>query len=384
MTISLTGAEKLQRAFFDRLMESQWDAGKQLAMQRTQLEKLLRHARDYVPFYKTRLDPVFRTNGTIDWDRWTEIPILKRADLLEHREAMQARVLPVEYGPTQTFTTTGSTGAPVTTTHNSRAGLMAQATDFRAQAGYGLDSSQPMFSWYGDEELVDAWPDGTTTHGWGPAWDERAKTGSMIRLNRLTAAADTLDFMTRNRVVYLSTRAKWAQILARLAIRSGTSISLKAVLTFGTGITDDERADVRHAFGCEMKALYSSKEAYAMGHECPQSEATHVNPEIVRLEIVDTDGQPVQSGEMGRVVVTPLYSGAQPLIRYDQGDLAIGAGSCSCGTALPVIERIIGRTNHLFRFPDGSAAAPSTSTSLHWEPLQASYGQSCSDRATAS
>ena len=26
---------------------------------------------------------------------------------------------------------------------------------------------------------------------------------------------------------------------------------------------------------------------------------------------------------MGRVVVTPLYSGAQPLIRYDQGDLAI-------------------------------------------------------------
>ena len=132
---------------------------------------------------------------------------------------------------------------------------------------YELDWGLPMCRWFGDNVSVDAWPDGTTTYGWGPPWDERAPNGRLLALNRVTPGDQVLEFLARNKVAYLNTRAKWAQMLARHAIRSGQFVPLKMVLTFGTGITDDERADIRSAFGCEMKALYSSMEAFSMGQE---------------------------------------------------------------------------------------------------------------------
>ena len=42
----------------------------------------------------------------------------------------------------------------------------------------------------------------------------------------------------------------------------------------------------------------------------------------VELLKLDSD-EPVQPGEMGRVVVTDLFNHAMPLIRYDIGDLAV-------------------------------------------------------------
>jgi len=46
----------------------------------------------------------------------------------------------------------------------------------------------------------------------------------------------------------------------------------------------------------------------------------HVSADLVLVELVDDDGTPVPPGEEGRVVVTPFYGYATPLIRYDLGD----------------------------------------------------------------
>ena len=77
----------LRQRIYEMLMESQyWPPEQMLAYQRSQLAQLLRHAKATVPFYKTRLDPVFKKNGEIDWDRWHEIPIVTRADLRDRRD----------------------------------------------------------------------------------------------------------------------------------------------------------------------------------------------------------------------------------------------------------------------------------------------------------
>ena len=94
-----------------------------LAYQRSQLGQLLRHAKATVPFYKTRLDVVFKRNGDIDWDRWNEIPIVTRADLRDNYTAMIATTLPPGHGPAKTYRSSGSSGIPVaieTTTIQSR------------------------------------------------------------------------------------------------------------------------------------------------------------------------------------------------------------------------------------------------------------------------
>ena len=51
-------------------------------------------------------------------------------------------------------------------------------------------------------------------------------------------------------------------------------------------------------------------------------------------------------GEIGRVVVTPLYSTAQPLIRYEQGDMAT-PGDCSCGVNCRCCGKLTADRTHL-------------------------------------
>ena len=52
--------------------------------------------------------------------------------------------------------------------------------------------------------------------------------------------------------------------------------------------------------------------------------------------------------------MTDLYSHEAPFIRYATGDLAAwSARSCTCGRALPLLERIEGRSNDCVVTPDG-------------------------------
>ena len=69
--------------------------------------------------------------------------------------------------------------------------------------------------------------------------------------------------------------------------------------------------------------------------------------------------QPLAPGREGRIVATPFYNLAMPLIRYDMGDYGIlSPEPCGCGRTLPVLQRILGRARNVFRFVDGSRKWP--------------------------
>jgi len=363
----------LQRGFFELLMQSQyWAEDRMREHQRILLDPLLRHARENVPFYESRLDVLFRPDGTIDWDRWHDVPVVKRSDLLEHRQDMLARTIPPGHGGVRDHTSSGSTGLPVTVTHNNLNTAMSMAAVYRAHTWHDLDWSKKTFRWFGDDERS-ALPDGRDTGVWGPRWETGATQGRTIELNRQVPAASVLDFIEKTGASYIATRPRSVQELALEAVRSGRFIPLDRALTFSTGISD-ERDDCRQAFGCEMISLYSSKEGHAMGHQCPSGHHLHVNADFVFLEVVDDDNRSVPVGGTGRVLITPLFGSAQPLIRYEHGDLATVGETCECGRTLPVLARIDGRTTHLFRFPGGRKVAPAIPAAVR-KQLRAEYWQ---------
>ena len=111
-----------------------------------------------------------------------------------------------------------------------------------------------------------------------------------------------------------------------------------------------------------------------MAHACPDGHGLHVNAESVLLEIVDAEGRPSPVGHPGRVVVTPFVSTSQPLIRYDQGDIARLGPACSCGRGLPVLAAIEGRATALFTHPDGRAISRFLTNEVR-AALGASYWQ---------
>jgi phenylacetate-CoA ligase len=351
--------EDAQKAEFDLLMQSQfWPADRIRDLQRERLEVLLRHARAHVPFYATRLDPLFRPDGTIAWNRWQDVPTVKRSDLIAHRRAMLARSVPRGHEDITDMSSSGSTGSPITTSHSGLSLQLSKAAVLRASVNDGVDFGARLGAWNGEDARVSTWPEGRATGRWGPWWDDDAAVGRAFEISHTVPPERALEFMVRSDVRYMMMGGTDARLLAHEARRLGVDLRVEAIFTRGTDPTEAGTALVAEVFGARTLPLYSSREGHRMAHRCPVCGHWHVNDEQVLLEILDDDDRPVAPGETGRVVITPFRGFAQPLIRYEQGDLAVRGAPAACGRGLGVIESIVGRVRHMFVMPDGSRIVP--------------------------
>jgi len=349
--------QELQRAFYDMLMESQFWSPQQLVdYQRGQLAQLLRHSKTNVPFYEKRLDPVFTASGDIDWDRWSEIPIVTRADMANHRDAMLAAERPKGHGTVGSIASSGSTGQPISITNNRLTTLAANANRWRAHRWHGFDWSATYTARHGADFRA-AYPHGFERGSWGPPWDPEAQRGRVLELHSDASMSDNVEFLRRTGSRYYSTGPKTLHALALEVERLGVDLSLHYVLSHGERLDETDKAACARILGARTLEHYSSKEGGQMAYPCEVGNGLHVSAESVLLEIVDAQGHAVPSGTSGRVVVTPFVSTAQPLIRYDQGDIASFGPPCRCGRHLPVLARVEGRAFAMFTHPDGRAIA---------------------------
>ncbi len=83
---------------------------------------------------------------------------------------------------------------------------------------------------------------------------------------------------------------------------------------------------IKETVGCKVIDRYSNEENGFLGQSEDCSDSFKVNIASFKIEILKQDcDEPAEIGEVGRIIVTDLYSFAVPLIRYDTGDLAIKA-----------------------------------------------------------
>jgi phenylacetate-CoA ligase len=339
-------------AHYEFLLRSQYSSADELAaFQRKELSALVKHARRHVPFYADRLEVVIRTDGSMDWDRWKDIPIVTRTDLIDNFDTMQARKVPPSHGRSWPMESSGSTGHSVRVTYNELFARTNVAFNWRAASWQGCDWSQIMLTRTGGFNLVQ----GPAFVGapWGPPTDPSSYRGRHVDMGKKTDPETALRFMERLKPAYFTTGGNTLHVYAMEARRLGLHIPLRSVFSHGETITEEGRAAILDVFGAPAFERYSSREAGRMAHACTHQRGMHVNMEKVLVEIIDEQGRECPSGVEGRVIVTPFYNTHHPLIRYDQGDLAYWGGPCSCGRTLPVIAKVTGRTSAIFRHPSG-------------------------------
>ena len=123
------------------------------------------------------------------------------------------------------------------------------------------------------------------------------------------------------------------------------SFRLRNFIATGEPFDSDSRALIERVFGCTAISRYSTEEFGVLAHECPEEKRHHINTASYLVELLAPDSdRPVLPGEVGRIVVTDLFSHAMPLIRYDTGDLGtLADGPCPCGRASPVLAALGGR-----------------------------------------
>ena len=78
-------------------------------------------------------------------------------------------------------------------------------------------------------------------------------------------------------------------------------------------------------------------------------------PDVGIVEIINSEGNPCQLGEVGELVSTGLLNFDQPLIRYKIGDLVKLSENqtCKCGREMTIVEEIIGRIEDVVIGPGG-------------------------------
>jgi len=143
--------------------------------------------------------------------------------------------------------------------------------------------------------------------------------------------------------------------LVRFCARTGTTGPRpRAVVTSGEMLVPQQRGQIEGFFACPLFDRYGIREFGDVAHECDRHEGLHVFSDLYLVEVLDEEGNPVDPGETGELVVTDLSNYFMPFIRYRTGDLAVRADrACSCGRGLPLLERIEGRSLDAVLTPEG-------------------------------
>ena len=329
------------------MMESQyWPPEQMLAYQRLQLCQLLIHARNTTEFYKDRLAPVFDQKGNVDLARWQELPILTRKDLQSHHDAMRSHAPIKNHGRVGTTSTSGSTGQNVKVDYTSLAIEVSMSAWTRFCSWHGVDLGD------GFTQIRAYSPDGSVIKKGMVLASSAQNNSQRIWIKRNLSTARKLHYLRKSKTINFTDFSNHAELLARQNLRSKDPVRFKAFIGYGMQITPQQETLINESFQAITLSPYSSEESTLMACQCGDERNNfHICSELNIFEVLDENNRPVPVGASGRVISTPLFSSAQPLIRYDQGDIVVRGPPCKCGRSLPVLSEIRGRKDAIFQFP---------------------------------
>jgi phenylacetate-CoA ligase len=314
------------------------------------LEKLLRHASRHSPFYAQQLHQALNQDGSINLSAWKSIPLLNRNDLAHKRMDILARVLPAKQGSVSHVQTSGTEYAPTTISTSRLAFGVASTVRMRFFKWHGVDCPDRM-ALLGVRDPIKFASDG----GWAPPWAGEPR-GEQIDVDANLPPERQLKALQQLGPVWLRTTPSRLQQLA-LALADNPSMlpELLGIFTEDELLTEDQRRLSRQFLGHEPKDKYSLSEVWDTALQCAVTTNYHVQTEAVFTELLNGDGEPCRTGEVGRVVATSLYNFAMPIIRYDTGDYAVAEDNfgrfagrhCACGKRLLRLSSILGRRRNL-------------------------------------
>jgi phenylacetate-CoA ligase len=101
----------------------------------------------------------------------------------------------------------------------------------------------------------------------------------------------------------------------------------------------------------KLYSTYASTEMAASFTECRYGAGGHHHPELLIVEFLDDNDNPVIPGEAGELTITSLGVEAMPLLRFKTGDICHGHFEpCKCGRTTMRVGPVMGRKNQMIKF----------------------------------
>ncbi|MBI4380466.1 MAG: phenylacetate--CoA ligase family protein [candidate division NC10 bacterium] len=344
-----------------KMLRRQWLPQEQIRRyQERRLERILRHALERVPAYReasgTKVS-VMRGEGFRVLDQF---PLIDRWTLVDQWERFVARNAR-RFSP-KLVQTGGTTGKPVSLYLDGRTRALWNMMSLlrRQWAGWRPGDRSVLF-WqpYGDRPAT---YDVNTPHALDRSERELFLNAARLDDRRLR---EYVHLVVSFRPQFLRGFPSVLILLARALNSLRARLRLRAVLTGGELLGDEQRHYLEETFVCKVYDWYNMWENVATALQCERG-TYHVVPELSHVEIL-RNGRPCKSGEVGEIVGTHLGNYSMPLIRYNMNDLASPIESaCLCGRNTQPITLIGGRGRDIIVTPRGYVVVP---TILLWTSI---------------
>lgn len=347
----------------ERLDQSQWSPrADQERYQLVQLKNLVRFAAEHVEAYANLKAATVLKAASLA-EALAAIPILPRDTLASAPLSFRPDVLPTGHRLAGTRRSSGTGGNMVSVdVTNVSYGWQCGLT-FRSFLWSRVDFSKTIAGIRMDRAAPAPYPEGVVTAAWDAPAIFPFATGPAAHLGTTASIEQQWEWLSRVQPDYLMT---YPSIIRALAAQAADTrrrpCALAGIRTVGETVDPDLRDAAREHLGADIHDVYSAEEVGLIACQCAKSRRYHAQEETVIVEILDDDRKPCAPGQLGRVVVTPLFNYASPLLRYELGDIAEAGAPCTCGRGLTTINRIVGRHRNIMKLRDGRSFWPSFGT----------------------
>jgi phenylacetate-CoA ligase len=165
-----------------------------------------------------------------------------------------------------------------------------------------------------------------------------------------------LHILENDRIQFLWGYPSGMYFLARRAKQLGWNQPMKAAVTWGDTLFPEYRKMIESAFQTRVFDTYGCAEGIQIAAQCGEEKNYHIHSLDVIVEYLDDRGDPVKEGQTGNLVLTRLFAGPMPLIRYQVGDVGVSGASrsCVCGRQYEIMDSILGRETDFVLTPSGN------------------------------
>jgi len=335
---------------YNFLLESQWWSKERLKeYQIRQMNKLLNHAYEHVPYYKR----VFREYGIKPDDIKSFSDLQKLPHLTKDLVKIKANELVAENLDLNSLIlnhTSGTTGKPLQFYEDLSVTQKESAFIYHQWLRVGVNPGDPIVQLRG--AIIE--------NGEQSVHNIKQKILRLSpKISSKNIARYYLQEIRKFGGIFLhgypSAIATFSSIIKKENLR--VPFKLKAILFASEAIYQWERDIAKEVFDCRVFGHYGMTEKAVLAAECEQSHLLHCIPQYGITEI---------DKETNEIIGTSLLNYANPFIRYRTTDIAsnIMVSNCdSCGRQyFPVFEGVEGRLEDFIITPEGIPISPAVIT----------------------
>ena len=318
--------------------------------QEERLKETLRHLAEHSPFYKRMFDD---NNINIDdiktIEDLTKIPTTSKNDLQSNNADFICvdSVDIIDY-----VTTSGTLGEPVTfalTDSDLQRLAYNEASSF-TMAGCTKEDVMQLMTTIDRRFMAGlAYFMGARELGCGVVrvgngipelqWDTIKRVKSSVCMVVPSFLTKMVEFAENNNIDYNNSTLKKAICIGEALRNPGGELT-----TLGKKISEQWGA-------LELYSTYASTEMQTSFTECEAHEGGHIPADLIIVELLDDNEQPVKDGEPGEVTITTIGVEAMPLLRFKTGDICIRTSApCRCGRNSARLSSVIGRKGQMIKF----------------------------------